>query len=183
MRYVETKTYSHTPSPPTAVLPLTQGKSAECPEWQHERSKCFLRNLRNPREIKTICEKDTCDTCDTLRQKTSVDLLKHKYAQIDKYFLLKNTHFKYFQYICPRNISIYYLNLIENSTTKGLSLRYPAYLDEASCPFFHYRQTNFYFFIHLIINHYEEDVLFLIALSCHDWPDSERSTERVEIDI
>ena len=28
--YVE----SHTPSPPKAVLPLTQRKSAECPEWQ-----------------------------------------------------------------------------------------------------------------------------------------------------
>ena len=58
----------HTPSPPTAVLPLTQGKSAECPEWPHERSKCILRNLRNPRETKTICEKDTRDTCDTWRQ-------------------------------------------------------------------------------------------------------------------
>lgn len=68
MRYVETKTYLHTPSPPTAVLPLAQGKSAECPEWPHERSKCFLRNLRNPREIKTICEKDTRDTRDTWRQ-------------------------------------------------------------------------------------------------------------------
>jgi hypothetical protein len=68
MRYVEAKPYLHTPSPPTAVLPLTLGNSAECPEWQHERSKCFLRNLRNPREIKTICEKDTRDTRDTWRK-------------------------------------------------------------------------------------------------------------------
>ena len=67
-RYVEQNLFLHTPSPLTAVLPLTQGKSAECPERQHERSKCILWNLRNPREIKTICEKDTRDTRDTCRQ-------------------------------------------------------------------------------------------------------------------
>ena len=33
-RYVEQNLFLHTRSPLTAVLPLTQGKSAECPEWQ-----------------------------------------------------------------------------------------------------------------------------------------------------